>query len=64
MILTLIEKLININIFELNLNCSLEISLEKYKKIISMPLIIIRKVIIEYIKLNDHIDIIRHTIIV
>lgn len=37
---------------------SFAISLEKYIKIINNPLIIIKKVIIEYIKLKDHIDII------
>lgn len=37
---------------------SLAISLEKYIKIINNPLIIIKKVIIEYRKLKDHIDII------
>lgn len=37
---------------------SFAISLEKYIKIINNPLIIIKKVMIEYIKLKDHIDII------
>lgn len=37
---------------------SFAISLAKYMKIINNPLIIIKKVMIEYIKLNDHIDII------
>lgn len=40
--------------------CSLEINLEKYIKIINNPLIIIKKIIIEYIKFNFQIDILRH----
>lgn len=52
-------KLSGINIFKINSHkdlklklifiCSLEINLEKYIKIISKPLIIIRKIMIEYI---------------
>lgn len=40
--------------------CSFEINLEKYIKIINNPLIIIKKIIIEYIKFNFQIDIFRH----
>jgi len=40
-------KLVNISGLKLKLFYSLEISLEKYKKIINKPLIIIRKSIIE-----------------
>lgn len=40
--------------------CSFEISLEKYIKIINNPLIIIKKIIIEYIKFNFQIEIFRH----
>lgn len=39
--------------------CSLEIKLEKYKKIIISPLIIIKNMIIEYIQLIFHRDIFR-----
>lgn len=40
--------------------CSLEINLEKYIKIINKPLIIIKKIIIEYIKFNFQIEIFKH----
>lgn len=40
--------------------CSFEISLEKYIKIINNPLIIIKKIIIEYIKFNFQIEIFKH----
>lgn len=40
--------------------CSFEINLEKYIKIINSPLIIIKKIIIEYIKFNFQIEIFRH----
>lgn len=40
--------------------CSLEIKLEKYIKIINRPLIIIKKIIIEYIKFIFQIEILRH----
>lgn len=43
--------------------CSLEINLEKYIKMINNPLIIIKKIIIEYIKFNFQIDIFKHLII-
>lgn len=40
--------------------CSLEINLEKYIKIINNPLIMIKKIIIEYIKFNFQIEIFKH----
>lgn len=40
--------------------CSFEINLEKYIKIINNPLIIIKKIIIEYIKFNFQIEIFKH----
>lgn len=40
--------------------CSFEINLEKYIKIINNPLIIIKKIIIEYIKFHFQIEIFRH----
>lgn len=40
--------------------CSLEINLEKYIKIINKPLIMIKKIIIEYIKFNFQIEIFKH----
>lgn len=40
--------------------CSFEINLEKYIKIISNPLIIIKKIIIEYMKFNFQIEIFKH----
>lgn len=40
--------------------CSLEINLEKYMKMINNPLIIIKKIIIEYIKFSFQIDILIH----
>lgn len=40
--------------------CSLEINLEKYIKIINNPLIIIKKIIIEYIKFIFQIEILIH----
>lgn len=40
--------------------CSFEINLEKYIKIISNPLIIIKKIMIEYIKFNFQIEIFKH----
>lgn len=40
--------------------CSFEIKLEKYIKIISNPLIIIKKIMIEYIKFNFQIEIFKH----
>lgn len=40
--------------------CSFEINLEKYIKIINNPLIIIKKIMIEYIKFNFQIEIFKH----
>lgn len=40
--------------------CSFEINLEKYIKIINNPLIMIKKIIIEYIKFNFQIEIFKH----
>lgn len=40
--------------------CSFEINLEKYIKIINNPLIIIKKIIIEYIKFSFQIEIFKH----
>lgn len=40
--------------------CSFEINLEKYIKIISSPLIIIKKIIIEYMKFDFQIEIFKH----
>lgn len=40
--------------------CSFEINLEKYIKIINNPLIIIKKIIIEYIKFNFQIEMFKH----
>lgn len=45
---------------KLNFICSFEINLEKYIKIINNPLIIIKKIMIEYIKFNFQIEVLKH----